>query len=84
MLVNVRLFAGAAQSVGSPKVYLEIEPTRSSVTVADVARQLVSNYPQLHELAARSRWALDDHFIALDFSVSEEQTLAMIPPVSGG
>lgn len=55
-----------------------------TVQVGEVVRQLIIQFPNLAELAQASRWALGEEFVGLKVPVSAAQTLAMIPPVSGG
>ena len=85
--VRVRLFAGAAQAVAKTELVLLMdldEPDSNSVTIKQIAEKLQRDFPQLSSWIARSRWAVGDQFSTLTARVSANQSVAMIPPVSGG
>lgn len=83
MKIEIRLFAAAAELAQSSSVFIEL-PEQSQPSIGNVARELISRYPQLTELTRRSRWAAENEFVELDFIVDPKMALALIPPVSGG
>ena len=83
-MIQIRLFAGAAQLAGQSTVELSENDLPSHPTIGDVANCLTARYPQLQSLAAKSRWASGSDFVELGHPVESERNLAMIPPVSGG
>lgn len=83
-MIQIRLFAGAAQLAGQTTVELSPTDLPSNPTVGDVANCLTARYPQLQSLAAKSRWAIGSDFVELECPVESARNLAMIPPVSGG
>lgn len=83
-MIQIRLFAGAAQLAGQSTVELSQTDLPSNPTIGDVAKCLTARYPQLQSLAAKSRWAIGSDFVELECPVESECNLAMIPPVSGG
>ena len=83
-MIQIRLFAGAAQLAGQSTVGLSPTDLPSNPTIGDVANCLTERYPQLQSLAAKSRWAIGSDFVELEHPVESAQHLAMIPPVSGG
>ncbi|HBE66722.1 MAG TPA: molybdopterin converting factor subunit 1 [Planctomycetaceae bacterium] len=93
MTIEIQLFAGAAEAVGTNRVRLT-DQDFSAVTavggapdslprVAQVREALSAKYPELAELVSHSRFAVGSEF-ASDETVIAEAELALIPPVSGG
>lgn len=82
MIVQIRLFAAAAQAVGNSSISIPMNDQQP--TVEQVANALTASYPKLKPLVECSRWAVDDSFVELDFLLSSAHNLALIPPVSGG
>ena len=83
-MIQIRLFAGAAQLAGQSTVELSPTDRPTNPTVGDVANCLTARYPQLQSLAAKSRWAIGSDFVELECPVESARDLVMIPPVSGG
>ncbi len=81
MLLQVKLFAAAAQSAGTRS--LEIAVPEAS-TVAQARAYLLELHPQLTALAQVSLWANDSEVLDDDAVLRDGDVLAMIPPVSGG
>jgi molybdopterin converting factor small subunit len=79
--ITILLFASAADLAARGSVTVEVPP---GAAVADVADALRQQYPQLSNLLAISRWALQHEFVPLTASVYPDKELALIPPVSGG
>ena len=77
----MHLFAAAAQTAGKRELTIEVE---QGASLAEVARSLEHACPQLQSLLAISRWAVDHQFALPETVVTEEQEIALIPPVSGG
>jgi sulfur-carrier protein len=88
--VKVRLFAGAAQAIGKPEVVVRVSADQpgDAISVRQVAEQLREQFPELAEWIDRSRWAASGQFVELDALLESgdvgQQTIALIPPVSGG
>jgi molybdopterin converting factor subunit 1 len=81
-MIQVLLFAGLAQAVGSNKVSLTVynEP----FTVRDIRNELIKRYPNLKSLVEKSMVAVNQEY-ALDHTIlSDMDEIAFIPPVSGG
>ena len=53
-------------------------------TLADLRRAFVQAYPQLAELAAASRFAVNQEFSPETTVVLQNTEIALLPPVSGG
>lgn len=81
ILVEIQLFAGAAEIAGCTMVGVSV-PIGANLTA--LRDSLVSEFPELRRLADISRWAVNEEFVADDYVVEKPGRLAMIPPVSGG
>jgi molybdopterin converting factor small subunit len=53
-------------------------------SIADAWKQLVAAIPELSELSASVRFAVDGALTESDFGLREGQELAILPPVGGG
>ncbi|GAB5404670.1 MAG: hypothetical protein Aurels2KO_29010 [Aureliella sp.] len=95
--IRVQLFAGAAAIAGTRMVDLnlsELSATdqeesaspvgQSTVRLSAVRSELLSRFPELAALAEVSRFAVDNEFASEDTEVNSAQSVALIPPVSGG
>lgn len=81
MTIEVLLFASAVDLSGQRSLTVEVA---KSATLADVADAVGRACPQLSTLLRVSRWAVDREFMPLTSSVSPDNEIALIPPVSGG
>ncbi len=79
--VEVLLFARAVELAGAERIRVDV-PTGGRV--GDLGACVASQYPALADLAMLSRWADASRFLAEDEPLEHGQTVAMIPPVSGG
>lgn len=79
--IEVHLFAAAAQMAQCRAAFVEVN---EGAQLAQVASQLGEMYPTLKGLLAISRWAVDHQFASLDTLVTDQQEIALIPPISGG
>lgn len=79
--VQVLLFAVAAERAGTRQVPLALP---LGCRIDAVGRRLLELYPGLQAVLPMCRWAVDCQFVADDFQLTGDVTLAVIPPVSGG
>ncbi|MCU0704114.1 MAG: MoaD/ThiS family protein [Fimbriiglobus sp.] len=77
--LTVRLFAAAAERVGSPAVVVPCPPT-----VAELRRTLADTWVSLADLLPRCAIAVNHEYAANDTPLSSGDEVAVIPPVSGG
>jgi molybdopterin synthase catalytic subunit len=77
--IEVRLFAGARERVGTAILSQDLPP---GATVADAAEALYDAYPSLREM--RLRFAVNAVYADLDTVLRDGDELACIPPVGGG
>lgn len=81
MIATVHLFAAARDFAGTDTVQLELGPTS---TVLELRTSLSLKYPAMMELIARSAIAVNHDYAEDGTAISEDDELALIPPVSGG
>ncbi len=81
MNCTVLLFAQLAESIGSDRLTIEL---KDGATIEDALQQLASQ----HEIIASMRGALavavDDRYCKRTKMLNDGDTVALIPPVSGG
>lgn len=81
MEITVLLFASIADKAGTRRLSLPIE---AGATIASVRDSLVERFPQLAESVPTLLYALDEEYVKEWEPVHPGQTVALIPPVSGG
>ena len=81
MIVKVKLFGAAQETVGHSEV--EVELPRDA-TVALLRRTMGDHYPSLRDLLDRTLFAVDAEYAADDRQLEPQHDVACIPPVSGG
>jgi molybdopterin converting factor subunit 1 len=79
--IRVRLFAAAKETAGRPTIEFSAE---SATSIADIRSRLSNELPALAGLIAISRFAVNDRYVSDAYSVSANDEIALIPPVSGG
>ncbi|QBK26866.1 molybdopterin converting factor subunit 1 [Ureibacillus thermophilus] len=77
-MIKVLLFAHLQEAVGQSKVMVELE----GCTVQDVKKWMEKEYPQLS--LEQMMAAVNEEFVTDDAFVKDGDTLAFIPPISGG
>ena len=75
------LFASLREAAGSPEMTLAL-PEHSRLS--QVIDALVDALPSQRALLQRSALAVNEEYASLDDVVSEQDVIAVIPPVSGG
>ncbi len=81
METRVLLFAGLRERLGQREVML---PLPANATVADVRAGLAAAYPAVAPLLANAAVAINEEYATADARVAPGDTVALIPPVSGG
>jgi molybdopterin synthase sulfur carrier subunit len=83
MQVTVLLFAKARALAGTSRIVLALE--QDEATVQQVLDALCrSHHPNLAEILPRSAVALNEEYVSSQHKVRDGDSLAVIPPVSGG
>ncbi|MCI0183902.1 MAG: molybdenum cofactor biosynthesis protein MoaE [Acidibacillus sp.] len=83
MKIDVKLFAAVAEKAGASSVTVEFQHS-SEVTIREIKKALVEKIPQLHEMLEHCFFARGDDYATPETVVFEGDTIAIIPPVSGG
>ncbi|MBT2287563.1 molybdenum cofactor biosynthesis protein MoaE [Paenibacillus albidus] len=82
MHINVRLFAGLAEIIGSSQ--LSFHAQENPLTAAKLKELLSAAYPDAASQIAVSLVAIDHEYAPDDSLIREAAEIALIPPVSGG
>ena len=80
MTVDVLLFASYAETLGGPKVTIEL---RQGATVGDVLEQL-RRLPGAERLPPAPMIAVNHRYARREDAVAPGDEIAVIPPVAGG
>ena len=81
MNVTVRLFANLHEIVGEREIQIELA---DEGTIADVCERVAELYPRVREFLPVLVCAIDEDYASSDRVVSDGDSVALIPPVSGG
>ena len=75
------LFAALREAAGTSRLSMTIDP---GLRAADVLASLGERLPNSRELLNRSAVAVNEEYAAGDIALHDGDTVAVIPPVSGG
>lgn len=81
MNCTVLLFAQLAESIGSDRLMIELT---DGATIEDAIQHLASQYAIIASLRDSLAVAVDDRYCKRTMTLNDGDTLALIPPVSGG
>jgi molybdopterin converting factor subunit 1 len=81
MRVNVRLFARLRDIAGAADLARDMPP---GSTAADVWRTLVSEFPEMAKYDSLISTAVNADYAKLTTTLSDNDEIAFLPPVSGG
>jgi sulfur-carrier protein len=81
MKIQVQLFAAARDAAGHSPVMADLP---ASACVADLRRQLVTDFPKLDSVAKILLVAVNQQYAGDDQVLTEGDSVACFPPVSGG
>ncbi|MFH0946454.1 MAG: molybdopterin converting factor subunit 1 [Planctomycetota bacterium] len=79
MRIRVRLFAGLRELLGCPMLTLELP---DEATVGDALSSLMREHAGLGD--RRFTTAVNERYAGAEHLLSDQDELALIPPVSGG
>jgi sulfur-carrier protein len=82
MTVVVLYFAALRELLGTSEETLEL--ASESVSIDALAEQLARRHPSLRAHLGSVRFAVNESFVAGGSEVVNGDTVALIPPVSGG
>jgi molybdopterin converting factor subunit 1 len=81
MRVTVQLFARLRELAGQPELTCDVP---EGATIATVWQELAAAYPALEPFGRSISCALNEDFARMRSSVRDGDTVAFLPPVSGG
>jgi molybdopterin converting factor subunit 1 len=81
MNCTVLLFAQLAESIGSDRLTLQLP---DGATIERALNELASQYEIIASMRDTLAVAIDDRYCARNTTLNDGDTLALIPPVSGG
>ena len=81
MTVHVLIFASLAQLVGERELELSLS---DGETVGGVLDRLSERYPRIQAARQKVATAVNMVYVDEEHALSDGDTLALIPPVSGG
>ena len=81
MEVRILCFASTQDVTGQRELTLQVP---DSATAGGCLEALKSEYPALGPILGRCRIAVNDEFASESDAVSDGDTLALLPPMSGG
>jgi len=81
MKVRIKFFAILRERAGTSEATKEIA---SGSTVADLWRQLQSDYPKLDVPGIRLLYAVNQNYVSVDEKLNDNDEVVFVPPVSGG
>ena len=81
MRVTVQLFARLRELAGQAELSCDVA---AGATIATVWQNLVGAYPVLEPFSRSVSCALNEDFARMSASVRDGDTVAFLPPVSGG
>ncbi|UOF89921.1 molybdenum cofactor biosynthesis protein MoaE [Fodinisporobacter ferrooxydans] len=81
MSYQIQLFAGVAEQIGSSQVEIALPEPASLIEIRET---LCSLYPQIQSIIQQCFFAVNESYTTIDTTVSYQDQIAVIPPVSGG
>jgi len=81
MKVEVLLFAGAKQAIGAGVLAVSLP---DGATAGSLLNKLAGEYPAFLGLASVAQMAVNEAYVPKDHVLCDGDTVAVIPPVSGG
>ncbi|MFD3257799.1 molybdenum cofactor biosynthesis protein MoaE [Paenibacillus lentus] len=82
MILTISLFAGLADRIGASKI--EITYPENTVSADHLKQEIARLYPDAASLVSISFLAVNQEYAADDLLITDEDEIALIPPVSGG
>ena len=79
--VRVKLFASYKEKAGTSDIEMSL---LNGATVADAASELLRLHPSIAGDSSRLMIAVNEEYQEHDYTLSEDDEVAFIPPVSGG
>jgi molybdopterin converting factor small subunit len=80
-MIRISFFAGLKDLAGSPSIEILWS---EGLTVLELRRRVVEQYPKVEGLLKRSRALIGDELVEDTVSVPQDAEVSFLPPVSGG
>lgn len=80
MKITIKTFAGLKEILGAENI-LTLE---SPLSISDLSEKISSNWPSSKKLLSVSAIAVQNAIVEKDFLLSEDETVYLLPPCSGG
>ncbi|MGG3455971.1 molybdenum cofactor biosynthesis protein [Paenibacillus rhizolycopersici] len=84
MNIQIALFAGLADRIGTSSLNFAYSHPERPLTAASLKEALAETYPSAANLISASFVAVNQEYAAGDTPITEADEVALIPPVSGG
>ena len=81
MRIKVLYFSSVKDKIGMSSEDIELA---ENSTVNDLVKLLSEKYPQIKDSLQNSMFAINEEYASTDKKLKEGDTVAIIPPVSGG
>lgn len=81
MKIQVLFFASCREKTGISKLELELMQMATTRTMMAV---LLGKYPELEEITAALKIAVNKKYITEETALAEGDEVALLPPISGG
>ncbi|HIQ30903.1 MAG TPA: molybdopterin converting factor subunit 1 [Aquifex aeolicus] len=78
-MVRVMYFSIVREKVGKAEELVEFRGS-----VGELREKLAQMYPQIRDMLTAVRFAVNEEYVKDDFYLRGDETVALIPPVSGG
>ncbi|GAA0133616.1 hypothetical protein YSY43_04560 [Paenibacillus sp. YSY-4.3] len=82
MMLTIFLFAGLADRIGASQI--EITYPQNAITAERLKQDIADQYPEAAALVSMSFLAVNQEYAAGGLLITEQDEIALIPPVSGG
>lgn len=81
LTINVKLFAGLKDMIGAREIAVDVP---DGATVGDLRERVGQAYPIVQALLPALVCAVDEEYVPPSHPLRDGDTVALIPPVSGG
>lgn len=81
MKIKIKAFASVREMFGFEEKELTVS---EGITVKDIISQFKKSYPPLNDFNGTLLFAINEEYCRETASLSDDDTLAIFPPVSGG
>ncbi|MEZ0322893.1 MAG: molybdopterin converting factor subunit 1 [Hydrogenothermaceae bacterium] len=80
MKVKVLYFSSLKEKIGKPFEEIDIEES----SLEDLKRKITQLHPEISDYLNKIMFAVNEEYVSTDIVLKDGDTVALIPPVSGG